>query len=88
MNNSCGRFQSRQVVVNSLPHADCDKGGIRCLESSAMKIALVWAITRLKKHYLGMDPNRNLGSEKCFLPLTPCVNWDLNFNVFSIKSGL
>lgn len=71
MNKSCGHFESRQVV-NSLPRAVCDKGGIRCLESSAMKIALVCAATRLKKHFLGMDPNRNLGSEKCFLPYLTC----------------
>lgn len=69
MSNFCGRFESRQVVVLSLPHAVCGKGGIRCLESSAMKIALVCAVTRIKKDCLGMDPNRNLGSEMCFLHL-------------------
>ena len=74
--------------MNSLPHAVCDKGGIRCLEPSAMKIVPVCAVTRLKKHCLGRDPSRNLGSKKCILPLTPRVNWDLNVNVFSIKSGL
>lgn len=74
MNNSCGRLEYRQVAVNSLPFAVCEKGGISCLESSASKVVLICAAVRLKKHFLGVDPNRNLSSEKCFLPFTSCVN--------------
>lgn len=88
LDNSCGHFESRQVVVKSLPYAVCDRGGMGCAESSAMKIALVCAVSRLKIQCLRIDPKRNQGSEKCFLPLTPYISWDLNVIVFSIKPGI
>lgn len=71
-NNSCGRLEYRQVAVNSPPFAVCNKGGISCLESSALKIILICAAVRLKKQFLEVDPNRNLGSENCFLPFSSC----------------
>lgn len=48
LDNSCDHFESMQVVVKSLPYAGCDQGGMGCVESSAMKIALVCVLPGLK----------------------------------------
>lgn len=45
-----------QVVVKSLPYAICDQGGMGCVESSAMKIALVCVLPGLKFSVSGEIP--------------------------------
>lgn len=45
-----------QVVVKSFPYAVCDQGGMGCVESSAMKVALVCVLPGLKFSVSGEIP--------------------------------